>query len=469
MRKNKIITSAQAAALLKDGDTLAIHASGGGLSEPTALLRAVRERFLAEKSPANIHLFQASSIGNKAGGGSDLLALDGLVKSCTAGHWALMPELGQLALDNKIQAYNYPQGVMSQMYQAIAAQTPGVITKIGLNTFVDPRLEGGMMNASTTEPLVKVMEIDGEEYLFYPRRHLDVCFIRGTTADLHGNITSEEEAVVLEGISIAQAVHNSGGIVIAQVKYLAEPGTLRAKDVRIPGILVDHIVVDPEQWQTAETKYVPALAGVGRTPIAGIPPLPLNERKVVARRAAKELPSGAIVNLGYGMPDGVAAVAAEQGRLDEITFTLEQGPIGGMPASGVIFGCSYNPEAIVDATQQFNFYDGGGLDVTFLGLAQIDRLGNVNSSKTGKLLAGCGGFINISQNAKKVVFCSTFTAKGLKVGVADGTLSINQEGQIVKFVEQVDQITFSAKNAIANNQCVLVVTERAVFPSPPPG
>ncbi len=469
MRKNKLISAARAAALINDGDTLAIHASGGGLSEPTALFRALRDRYLEEGKPEGLHLFSASSIGDKMGNGYDLIALPGLVKSCTAGHWALMPELGKLALEEKIQAYNYPQGVLSQMYMAIAAKTPGVITKIGLNTFVDPRIEGGRMNAACGPAQVRVMDIDGEEYLFYPRRHLNVAFVRGTTADPDGNITSEEEAVVLDGISAAQAVKNCGGIVVAQVKYLAERGALRAKDVRIPGILVDYVVVDPEQKQTAETVYVPSLAGNARTPLAAIPALSLNERKVVARRAAMELAPGAVVNLGFGMPDGVAAVTAEAGRLDDITFTLEQGPIGGMPAGGVIFGCSYNPEAIIDATQQFNFYDGGGLDVTFLGMAEMDRFGNVNASRTGKLLSGCGGFINISQNAKKVVFCSTFTAKGLKTCIGDGTFAVEREGEIPKFVEQVEQITFSAKNAAANRQTVLVVTERAVFTLTPDG
>lgn len=463
MKKNKVVTAEEAVAKIRDGDCLAIHSSGGGLGEPQMLLTALRDRYRKESTPKGLTLFHTSGVGDKAGSGNDLIAIEGLIKRDIGGHWAMAPEMGKLALEEKIEAYNLPQGVMSQMYQAIAAKMPGVITKIGLNTFVDPRLEGGLLNKRTTEPLVKVIELDGEEWLFYPRHHLNVCFIRGTTADEDGNISTEQEAAILDGISVAQATRNCGGIVIAQVKYLAQRGTLKAQDVRIPGILVDYVVVDAEQKQTADGEINPSLAGSLRIPLGQVPALPLGERKVVARRAAKELQAGAVVNLGFGMGDGVASVAAEEGIIGDINFVLEQGIVGGMPASGIIFGCSYNPDAIIDATHQFNFFDGGGLDATFLGMAQADASGNVNSSKTGKLLSGCGGFINISQNAKAVVFCSTFTAKGLRVKVGGGKLTIEQGGQIKKFVHAVEQVTFSAKNAHAVGQKVLYVTERAVF------
>lgn len=463
MRKNKVVTAEEAIAHIEDNAFVAIQGSGGGVSEPTHLLRAIRERFLATGHPKNITLYHTSGLGDKAGGGTDLLALEGLVKRVICGHWAMAPEMARLALDEKIEAYNLPQGVISQMFSAIAAKRPGVITKIGLNTFVDPRLEGGRMNRSATEQMVEVVQLAGEEWLFYPAPHLDVVLLRGTTADTEGNITTEQEAAVLEGISIAQAGRNCGALTIAQAKYLTERGTLKAQDIRIPGILVDTLVIHPEQWQTAEGEFVPAMSGSLRIPFGNIPPIPLDERKVIARRAVKELAPGAIMNLGVGMPSGVAAVATEIGLIDDVTFCLEQGIIGGMPAGGVIFGASYNPTAIINAMNQFDFFDGGGLDITFLGMAEADQFGNVNSSKTGKLLSGCGGFINISQNAKKVVFCSTFTAKGFKARVGGGRLTIEQDGQIVKFVDQVEQITFSGKNARVVAQKVMIVTERAVF------
>jgi propionate CoA-transferase len=319
------------------------------------------------------------------------------------------------------------------------------------------------MNAKATEDLVKVMEIDGEEWLFFPSFKVDVSLIRGTTADLKGNITSEEEPAILEGISIAQAAKASGGIVIAQVKYLAENGSLDPRRVRIPGVVVDYVVVDENQKQTCLGFYNPSFSGQVQIPLEGLDPLPLGIRKVIARRAAKELFKGAVVNLGYGMPDGVASVATEEGIINDLTFTVEQGIVGGVPAGGVIFGVSYNPEAIIEEDSQFNFYDGGGLDLAFLGMAQVDGAGNVNASKVGDMLAGCGGFINISQNAKKVVFCGTFTTKGLRCEVGNGVIRVVKEGGIKKFVNQVDQITFSGDYSKTTGQHVLYVTERAVF------
>ena len=463
MKKSKVVTTEKAIAKIQDNAFIAIQGSGGGVSEPTHLLRAIRERFLATGHPKNVTLYHTSGLGDKAGGGTDLLALEGLVKRVICGHWAMAPEMARLAQEEKIEAYNLPQGVISQMFSAIAAKRPGVITKIGLNTFVDPRLEGGKMNKSATENMVEVIQLAGEEWLFYPCPHFDVVLLRGTTSDTEGNITTEQEAAILEGISLAQAGRNSGALVIAQAKYLAERGTLKAQDIRIPGILVDMLVIDPKQMQTAEGEYVPAMSGALRIPFGSIPPIALDERKVIARRAVKELSPGAVMNLGVGMPSGVAAVATEIGLIDDVTFCLEQGIIGGMPAGGVIFGAAYNPTAIISSMNQFDFFDGGGLDVTFLGMAEVDKNGNVNSSKTGKLLSGCGGFINISQNAKKVVFCSTFTAKGFKAAIGGGKLAIEQDGQIIKFVDQVEQITYSSKNARAVAQKMMIVTERAVF------
>ena len=467
--KDKILSAEAAVALIGDGARVALHGSGGGICETTLLLKKLGERFQKSGKPEGISIVHSTGIGNKEGTGIDLIAFPGLVKRDIAGHFGMSPKMGELILGNQVEAYNFPQGVLSHMFHAVAAKTPGVITKIGLNTYVDPRLEGGKANDLATEDLVKVIELNGEEWLFFPRFEFDVAFVRGTTADLNGNITNEEDGPFLEGMAIAQAVKNCGGTVIAQVKYLAETGTLDPQQVRIPGIYVDHIVVDPEQTQTCLHSYEPSFAGKVRIPLTRMEALPLGPKKIIARRAAKELFEGAIVNLGYGAPDGVAAVASEEGILDKFTLTVEQGSIGGRPAGGVVFGTAYNPEAIIPMDAQFSFYDGGGLDLAYLGMAQVDQHGNVNSSRVGRMLAGCGGFINITQNAKKVIFCGTFTAKGLKCSVGDGKISIDQEGSVRKFVDRAAQITFSGDYAGSRGQPVLYVTERAVFSRSPEG
>ncbi|MFA6506802.1 MAG: CoA-transferase [Treponemataceae bacterium] len=458
-----IITAAQAAAFVKDGSCLVSQGSGGGVGEPTSLIKALGERFQKEGSPRGITVVHSTGLGDKKEIGLDYLAFEGLVKRDVAGHLGMAPKMGKLIQENKVEAYNFPQGVLAHMFRAVAARTPGVITKVGLDTYIDPRIEGGKMNEVTKEDLVKVIEIEGEEWLFWPRFKFDVGFVRGTTADTRGNISSEEEGAFLEGISIAQAVKSSGGVVIAQVKYLAQAKSLDPHLVRIPGICVDYVVVDPEQKQTCLDFYNPSYCGHIKVPVESIPPIPLDERKVIARRAAKEIFKGAVVNLGVGQPSGVAAVATEEGFIDDFTLTVEQGAVGGTPVGGVTFGMAYNPEAIVPMDAQFAFYDGGGIDVAFLGMAETDREGNVNSSKVGGMLAGCGGFINITQNAKKVVFCGTFTAKDFVCRVGGGKLSIENEGKLRKFVGKVNQITFSAKYARRTGQPVLYITERAVF------
>ena len=461
--QNKLISAEDAAQLIKDNDVVAIQGSGGGVGEPTAILKAIGQRFQAEAAPRNLTLYHATGLGDHKEIGADYLALPGLVKRDIAGHLGMAPKMAQLIKDNRVESYNFPQGVLSHMFSAIAAGRPGVFTKVGLQTYIDPRLEGGKMNALATEDLVRVFEIDNEEWLFFPRFKFDVSLVRGTTADLKGNITCEEEPAILEGIAVAQAAKASGGIVIAQVKYLAEPGTLDPRLVKIPGPAVDYIVVDEHQKQTCLDFFNPAFNGQVKIPLEQIEPLPLDYRKVVARRAARELYKGALVNLGVGMSSGVASVATEEGLINDITFSVEQGIVGGMPASGVIFGVAYNPEAIIQQDAQFNYYDGTGVDLAFLGMAQTDAAGNINVSKVGGMWAGCGGFINISQNAKKVIFCGSFTAKGLKCEVGDGRLTITNEGSIKKFVDQVEQITFSGAYARSTDQTVLYVTERAVF------
>ncbi len=477
-RRSKRIPCDEAARLVRCGARVAIQGSGGGIGEPTALLRAVRRRFDDAGEPGGLTLLHATGLGDKREIGTDLLAVPGLVKRDVAGHLGMAPAMAEMIRRNQIESFNFPQGVMSQMFGAVAARKPGVFTKVGLGTYIDPRLEAGRMNdaarlAAQQDPAgtdyVRVTEIDGHEWLFFPAWHIDVALVRGTTADTNGNVSSEQEAAVLEGIKIAQAAKSCGGIVIAQVKYLAQAGSIDPRTVRIPGTCVDYVVVDPLQKQTTLHEYDPALCGASRMPLDALAPLPLDHRKVVARRAAAELFPGAVVNLGVGMPDGIASVAAERGLLDELTFTVEQGLIGGRPAGGVIFGASYNPQAIIAEDDQFGFYDGGNLDLAFLGMAQCDAEGNVNVSKVGSMLSGCGGFINISQNAKRVVFCGTMTAKGFSCTAADGKLRIEREGSIRKFVERVEQVTFSGRRAREAGQAVLFVTERAVFSLRPEG
>ncbi len=466
--RNKIITADEAAAMVGDRAWVAIQGSGGGVAEPTEILRAIRRRFDATNGPKDLTLCHATGLGDRNDMGTDILAVDGLVACDIAGHLGMAPKMAAMIHEQRIDSYNFPQGVISQMFGAVAARKPGVFTKVGLKTYIDPRIEGGRMNARTTMDLVRVMEVEGEQWLFFPRWHIDVSLVRGTVADLNGNIVCDGEAAILEGIKIAQAAKACGGITIAQVKYLDEPCTLDPRRVRIPGLSVDYIVVDPDQKQQTLEEHNPSFCGEQRIPLQRIPlqriaPLPLDPRKVVARRAAQELFPGAAVNLGVGMPDGIASVATETGVIDDVTFTVEQGIVGGMPARGVIFGVAYNPQAIIHQDDQFAYYDSGQLDLAFLGMAQADRLGNVNVSKVGPMLSGCGGFINITQNAKKVVFCGTFIAKGLDCTVADGRLTINTEGAIRKFVGQVEQITFSGEYSRSTSQDVLYVTERAVF------
>lgn len=364
-----------------------------------------------------------------------------------------------------VEGYAFPQGVITHLFRAIAGGKPGVVTHVGLETFVDPRLEGGKLNAISKEDLVRLLTIDGREWLFYKSFPIDIALIRGTTADEAGNITMEKEAVFLETLAIAQAAKNSGGIVIAQVERIARKGALNPRDVKVPGIFVDLVVIAAKEnhRMSFTIDYDPALSHELRVPSSKKADIGLNERKIIARRAAMEIRHGDIVNLGIGIPDAIGAVCVEEGIDEHIFFSIESGLIGGFPADGLNIGAAANPDAVIEHPAQFDFYDGGGLDIAFLGMAQADYQGNVNVSKFGSRVVGPGGFINISQNAKKVVFCGTFKSGRPNFQIGQGKLAITEDGNVNKFVTHVEQITFSGQYAQRVGQDVLYITERAVF------
>jgi len=459
----KLCSVEEAVGLIKSGDTVNLVASGGGFQDAELVYRGLEDRFLQTGEPRDLTLVHVTGVGYGNETGIGRLAHPGLVKRVVGGHWLWSRVMSQLALDEEIEAYNLPQGVMALLMREIAAGRPGLLTRVGLHTFIDPRLEGGKMNKRATEDLVELIDCRGEEMLFYKSFPIDVCIVRGTTADEDGNISVEQEGLDLHILPAAQATYNSGGVVIAQVKRLAQRGTLNPRMVRVPAHMVTAVVVDPEQWQTAECEYNPSLCGEVKVPMHAIASLDPGLRKFIARRAALELRPGAVVNLGIGVPDGVANVAAEEGIIDDFVFSIEMGVVGGVPAKGVIFGAAWNPECIMSMPAQFDFYHGGGLDMAFLGMGEADSLGNVNVSKLGRRITGSGGFIDISQNAKTMVFCGAFTNGEIVLEVADGKVSIRQDGATKKFRQRVEQVTFSGEYASRRGQKVFYVTERAVF------
>ncbi len=478
--KNKVVSADDAVAIVQSGDTIC-NSGFVGNGTPDELLAALARRFVATGQPADLTLVFAAGQGDGQSRGLNRLGIPGLLRRVIGGHWGLVPKIAKLALEDQIEAYNLPQGCISQLYREIAGGRPGLFTKVGLGTFVDPRLSGGKVSPRTREDLVQLVTLSSlgvqategasTEWLFYKSFPIHVAFLRGTTADPNGNITMERESLTLDNLAMAMAVKNSKGLVIVQVERTCAAGSLHPRQVQIPGVLVDCVVVaQPEHhMQTYATPYSPAFSSELRVEVGSLPPPPLDVRKIIARRAAQELTRGAVVNLGIGIPETVAAVAAEEKILDHLTLTTEPGVIGGVPAGGLDFGAAVNTEALIDQNQQFDFDDGGGVDIAFLGMAQCDGAGNVNVSRFGKRLAGAGGFINISQNARKVVFCGSFTSDGIEVAAADGRLAILHEGRHRKFLAAVEQITFSGAVSAQRGQEVLYVTERAVFRLTPQG
>ena len=465
MRLKKIVEAADAVAVIHDGDVVASVGYGGN-GTPDQLFVALKKRFVETAAPRDLTLVFSTGQGDMKERGLNRLAHEGLVKRVIGGYFGLSPAIEKLIVDNRIEAYNLPEGIITHMYRNIGAGKPGTLSRVGLGTYVDPRQDGGRMNALTTDDIVRLMEIDGEEYLFYKSFPIQVALIRGTTADPEGNITAERESLALENLALAIAARNSGGIVLAQVERIAAEGSLDARLVKVPGVLVDCVVLaEPEHhMQTYGTQFNPAFSGELRVPQKVVRTVELDDRKLIARRALFELTPNCVINVGVGsVPDQVPLVASEERIADLLTLTVDPGVIGGVPMSGLDFGAAVNYQAVIDHGSAFDFIDGGGLDAAFLGFGECDAAGNVNASRFGRRIPGCGGFIDISQNAKKLIFVGTFSSGGLELAVEDGRVRIIKEGKFPKFVERIGQTTFSANYAQRWQQDVLYVTERCVF------
>ncbi|MDQ0134921.1 acyl CoA:acetate/3-ketoacid CoA transferase [Neorhizobium galegae] len=463
MSRNKFMTADEAVKLIKDGDTVALIGGGGGLMEATHTFRAVSRRFLETSTPRNLTVVHALGIGDKKQEGMNHFAHEGLVKRVIGGHWVWSPKMQEMARDEKIEAYVLPSGCVMQLYREIGGGRPGLFTHVGLGTFVDPRQHGGKMNKSAKEDLVEVTNIGGKELLWYKSFPINVAIIRGSFGDAEGNISLDQEAANLDIYAAALAAHNSGGIVIAQVRTAVDPNSLPARSVRVPGAIVDAVVVDPDQRPSYDLPYDPTLSGERRGPITLDPLEPLNIRSLIARRAHKELKDGAVINFGVGIGEGVAKMVSDRGEVGRYYQTIEHGTYGGSLLVGLLFGFARSPSAMIDGPSQFDFYAGGGLDLAFLGFGELDAIGNVNVSKLGGLTVGPGGFMDIAQNAKRVVFCGTFDTKGSAIDISPAGVNIKRAGDVRKLVQSVEQITYSGRQALKRGHSAVFVTERAVF------
>jgi propionate CoA-transferase len=469
---NKRLTPAEAAALIPD-DAIVSVSSSSGLGCPDLMLKAIGERFDTTGHPRNLTTLHPIAAGDMSGiKGVDHIAKKGLLKRIIGGSYpsgpskAEPPLIWQMIGANEVAAYNVPSGIMFDIHREAAAKRPGVLTKVGLDTFVDPSRQGCAMNASAAaEPIVRKVEFDGEDWLYFRAIVPQVAIIRATTADENGNLTYEHEGAYLGGMDQALAAHNNGGIVIAQVKRITKQGSLRPHDVRVPGVLVDYIVVDPEQKQTTQTDYDPAISGEIFRPLDSFRVPEFDIQKVIARRVAMELQSGSAVNLGFGISANVPRILLEEGRHGDVTWVIEQGPVGGIPLLDFAFGCASNAEAFVPSPYQFIYFQAGGFDASLLSFLQIDRTGSVNVSKLGlrpHVTAGAGGFVDITSRASKIVFSGMFNA-GAGLSVSDGKLVIEREGKIKKLVEEVEHVTFSGRRGVEQGQDVTYVTERCVI------
>lgn len=456
-----VVSAAEAVARIPDGATVAVGGSGSGHAIPDKLLAALGQRFRQSNQPRDITLVHAFGVGDQKKRGLEHMAFPEMYRAVIGGHWSMAPTMAKLAMENCFAAYCLPAGVIVQLFHCAAAGSPGWMTHVGLHTFVDPRLEGGKLNAKATADIVEVVERGGKEWLFYPTIPIDVSLIHAWTADPNGNLGMNEEPGFWHNCAMAQAAKAAGGITIAVVRKLVERHAILPRDVRVPGCFVDYIVVDPDHGQTFQTDYEPAFTGEQRKPDAEFGGFPMSIRKVIARRAALELEPGAVLNIGFGMPDGVVAVAREQGLAGTVLATIEHGQFGGVPARGLDMGATYNPDAILETGHMFDFYQGRGVDLTFLGFLEIDRDGSVNVSGLRGSVIGPGGFIDISQRARRLVFCGTLAVRA-EAELAGGRIRFLRHGK-PKFIEKVSQVTFSGPYARRLGQEVLYVTEAAVF------
>lgn len=464
--------SADSAALLvKDNDTIALTGSGSILVAD-AVLEAIEARFLKTGEPRNLTVVHALGIGDASQRGLSRLAHKGLVKRVIGGHWSWSPRMQQLAKENEIEAYALPGGVIGTLMRESGAQRPGLITRTGLGSFVDPRIDGGRLNSAAKEAIVELINIDGVEYLRYLPIKVDVAIIKASFADLDGNVSFANEPAFLDSYSLALSASGNDGKVIVQVKEQVESGTISPMAVHIPSTLTDFVVIDRQQWQTYESEFNTNFHSPKKSRGNYQEPEPVwleDAKMIVVRRAALEVTDGNIVNVGFGMSSSVVDVLRKEGRLEKIALAIEQGIIGGTPVSGALFGVSEFPQAIISSTMQFDAFATRLIDCAVLGMGELDVHGNVNVSKLGGNPVGPGGFIDIVHGAKKAVFCGTFSTKGLAVNVTDSGLEIVKEGEIVKIVEDVEHITFSAEAARNESRKAVYVTERAVFELGPRG